>query len=37
VDLQVRFTIIGATIPNPNCGAMLQSYTLGGATLTRAN
>jgi hypothetical protein len=37
VDLQVRFTIIGANIPNTNCGAMLQSYTLGGATLTRAN
>ena len=32
-----RFTIIGANIPNTNCGARLQSYTLGGATLTRTN
>lgn len=37
VDLQVRFTIIGAGIPNTGCGVMLQSYTLGGATLTRTN
>ena len=37
VDLQVRFTIIGAGIPNTGCGVMLQSYTVGGATLTRTN
>ena len=34
VDLIVRFAILGAAIPNTNCGARLQSYTLGGATLT---
>jgi hypothetical protein len=34
VDLTVRFAILGAGIPNTNCGVRLQSYTLGGATLT---
>jgi hypothetical protein len=34
VDLTVTFSILGAGIPNTNCGARLQSYTLGGATLT---
>jgi hypothetical protein len=37
VDLQVRFVIIGAGIPNTGCGIRLQSYTLGGASLTRVN
>jgi hypothetical protein len=37
VDLTVRFAILGAGIPNTNCGVRLQSYTLGGATLTRTN
>lgn len=35
VDLSVRLAIIGANIPLTNCGVMLQSYTIGGATLTR--
>jgi hypothetical protein len=35
VDLTVTFSILGAGIPNTNCGVRLQSYTLGGATLTR--
>jgi hypothetical protein len=34
VDLTVTFSILGAGIPNTNCGVRLQSYTLGGATLT---
>jgi len=37
VDLSVRFAILGAGVPNTNCGVRLQSYTLGGATLTRTN
>jgi len=37
VDLTVRFAILGAGVPNTNCGVRLQSYTLGGATLTRTN
>jgi hypothetical protein len=37
VDLTLKFAIIGAAIPLTNCGGMLQSYTLGGATLTRTN
>jgi hypothetical protein len=37
VDLTVKFQIVGVGIPNTNCGAMIQSYTLGGATLTRTN
>jgi hypothetical protein len=37
VDLTVRFSILGVNIPNTNCGARIQSYTLGGATLTRTN
>jgi hypothetical protein len=35
VDLKVKFAIIGVNIPQTNCGAMLQSYTIGGATLTK--
>jgi hypothetical protein len=35
VDLTVRFPLLGAGIPNTSCGIRLQSYTLGGATLTR--
>lgn len=35
VDLKVKLAIIGANIPQTNCGVMLQSYTIGGATLTR--
>jgi hypothetical protein len=34
VDLTVTFSILGAGIPDTNCGVRLQSYTLGGATLT---
>ena len=37
VDLTVKFQIVGVGIPNTNCGAMIQSYTLGGAALTRTN
>jgi hypothetical protein len=36
-DLTVKFLILGAGLPNTNCGVRLQSYTLGGATLTRVN
>ena len=36
-DLTVRWSILGAGVPNTNCGVRLQSYTLGGATLTRTN
>lgn len=34
VDLKVKLAIIGANIPLTNCGVMLQSYTIGGASLT---
>lgn len=37
VDLTLKFPILGANVPNTNCGVMLQSFTLGGATLTRVN
>ena len=37
VDLVVKFAILGAGVPNTNCGVRLQSYTVGGATLTRVN
>ncbi len=37
VDLTLKLQILGVGLPNTNCGAMVQSYTLGGATLTRTN
>jgi hypothetical protein len=37
LDLTLKFAILGAAVPNTNCGVRLQSYTIGGATLTRSN
>jgi hypothetical protein len=35
VDLTIKLGILGVNIPNTNCGAMLQNYTIESATLTR--